>query len=237
MKLSKCCIISPFFLTTHFCCLACCHLSDKFYLPGFFQVFILEELLSPVVTPIILIFSLRRKSLEIIDFFRNFTVEVVGVGDTCSFAQMDIRQHGHPAVSDYSMKHRHTRHAWLLSFNCVTCWCICPESQIWVCVFIYWPSFLSVVDVRGEDRSIHLPAGRGWKDRVISDALCHHQSPVAASSRDHAFHQPAERTSSQRGHRGPFRHTPTLAVWIWGKVTSQHSGLSQFADKYVASRF
>uniref|UniRef100_A0A671TPP8 Autophagy-related protein 9 n=1 Tax=Sparus aurata TaxID=8175 RepID=A0A671TPP8_SPAAU len=60
-------------------------------------VFILEELISPVVTPIILIFSLRRKSLEIIDFFRNFTVEVVGVGDTCSFAQMDIRQHGHPA--------------------------------------------------------------------------------------------------------------------------------------------
>ncbi|XP_072313530.1 autophagy-related protein 9A [Eucyclogobius newberryi] len=60
-------------------------------------VLILEELLSPVVTPIILIFCLRRKSLEIIDFFRNFTVEVVGVGDTCSFAQMDIRQHGHPA--------------------------------------------------------------------------------------------------------------------------------------------
>lgn len=65
---------------------------------GSFQVFIMEELLSPVVTPIILIFCLRRKSLEIIDFFRNFTVEVVGVGDTCSFAQMDIRQHGHPAV-------------------------------------------------------------------------------------------------------------------------------------------
>uniref|UniRef100_A0A6Q2YI20 Autophagy-related protein 9 n=1 Tax=Esox lucius TaxID=8010 RepID=A0A6Q2YI20_ESOLU len=60
-------------------------------------VFILEELISPVVTPFILIFSLRRKSLEIIDFFRNFTVEVVGVGDTCSFAQMDVRQHGHPA--------------------------------------------------------------------------------------------------------------------------------------------
>lgn len=105
--------ISFFFLTTQFCCLACCLLSDNFYLPGFFQVFILEELLSPVVTPIILIFSLRRKSLEIIDFFRNFTVEVVGVGDTCSFAQMDIRQHGHPAVSSYGMKHRHTRHPWL----------------------------------------------------------------------------------------------------------------------------
>ncbi|XP_018581640.1 autophagy-related protein 9A [Scleropages formosus] len=60
-------------------------------------VFIMEELLSPVITPFILIFCLRRKSLEIIDFFRNFTVEVVGVGDTCSFAQMDVRQHGHPA--------------------------------------------------------------------------------------------------------------------------------------------
>uniref|UniRef100_A0A8C2BFD5 Autophagy-related protein 9 n=1 Tax=Cyprinus carpio TaxID=7962 RepID=A0A8C2BFD5_CYPCA len=60
-------------------------------------VFILEELLSPVITPFILIFCLRRKSLEIIDFFRNFTVDVVGVGDTCSFAQMDVRQHGHPA--------------------------------------------------------------------------------------------------------------------------------------------
>ncbi|XP_043550346.1 autophagy-related protein 9A [Chiloscyllium plagiosum] len=60
-------------------------------------VFILEELLSPIITPFILIFCLRRKSLEIIDFFRNFTVEVVGVGDTCSFAQMDVRQHGHPA--------------------------------------------------------------------------------------------------------------------------------------------
>lgn len=63
------------------------------------KVFILEELLSPIVTPLILIFCLRPKALEIIDFFRNFTVEVVGVGDTCSFAQMDVRQHGHPAVS------------------------------------------------------------------------------------------------------------------------------------------
>lgn len=63
-----------------------------------FQVFILEELLSPIVTPLILIFCLRPRALEIIDFFRNFTVEVVGVGDTCSFAQMDVRQHGHPQV-------------------------------------------------------------------------------------------------------------------------------------------
>ncbi|KAF5903952.1 autophagy-related protein 9A-like, partial [Clarias magur] len=59
-------------------------------------VFILEELLSPIITPFILIFVLRSKSLEIIDFLRNFTVEVVGVGDICSFAQMDVRRHGNP---------------------------------------------------------------------------------------------------------------------------------------------
>ncbi|XP_055486384.1 LOW QUALITY PROTEIN: autophagy-related protein 9A-like [Leucoraja erinacea] len=49
----------------------------------------MRELLSPLLTPLVLIFCLlRRRSLEIIDFFSaNFTVEVVGVGDTCSFAQ------------------------------------------------------------------------------------------------------------------------------------------------------
>lgn len=64
------------------------------------QVFILEELLSPIVTPFLLIFPLRAKALEIIDFFRNFSVEVVGVGDICSFAQLDIRNHGNPQVRE-----------------------------------------------------------------------------------------------------------------------------------------
>lgn len=40
---------------------------------------------------------MRPKAQEIVDFFRNFTVEVVGVGDVCSFAQMDVRRHGNPA--------------------------------------------------------------------------------------------------------------------------------------------
>ncbi|XP_021928467.1 autophagy-related protein 9A isoform X2 [Zootermopsis nevadensis] len=60
-------------------------------------VYLLEELLSPVITPFILCFHLRSKSLDIVDFYRNFTVEVVGVGDVCSFAQMDVRRHGNPA--------------------------------------------------------------------------------------------------------------------------------------------
>lgn len=59
-------------------------------------VHMLEELISPIITPLILIFKLRFKALDIVDFFRNFTVEVIGVGDVCSFAQMDIRRHGSP---------------------------------------------------------------------------------------------------------------------------------------------
>ncbi|XP_055329013.1 autophagy-related protein 9A-like [Paramacrobiotus metropolitanus] len=60
-------------------------------------VHICEELLSPIITPFILFFALRNRCLTIVDFFRNFTVELVGVGDVCSFAEMDIRKHGDPA--------------------------------------------------------------------------------------------------------------------------------------------
>jgi len=51
-------------------------------------VYLIQELLSPIVTPFILFFSLRPKAPQIIDFFRNFTVDVIGVGDVCSFAQV-----------------------------------------------------------------------------------------------------------------------------------------------------
>lgn len=57
---------------------------------------ITDELFSPIITPLILIFNLSHKSQDIVDFFRNFTVDVVGVGDVCSFAQMDVRRHGNP---------------------------------------------------------------------------------------------------------------------------------------------
>ena len=65
-----------------------------------FQVYFLEELLSAFVTPIVLCFQLRRKSLQIIDFLRNFTVQVQGVGDVCSFAQLDVAKHGDMKVND-----------------------------------------------------------------------------------------------------------------------------------------
>ncbi|CAK8695951.1 autophagy-related protein 9A-like [Clavelina lepadiformis] len=59
-------------------------------------VYILEELFSPIFTPFILIFWMRKRSLAIVDFFRNFTIDIAGVGDVCSFAQLDINKHGDP---------------------------------------------------------------------------------------------------------------------------------------------
>lgn len=57
---------------------------------------VLEELISPIVTPYILIRHMRSRSLEIIDFFHNYTVEVAGTGDVCTFAMMNIKEHGNP---------------------------------------------------------------------------------------------------------------------------------------------
>lgn len=57
---------------------------------------LLEELASPILTPYILWRHVHPRILDIVDFFRNFTVSVVGVGDVCSFAQMDVRKHGNP---------------------------------------------------------------------------------------------------------------------------------------------
>ncbi|CAK9290579.1 unnamed protein product [Gordionus sp. m RMFG-2023] len=46
----------------------------------------LLETLSPVLNPWILCKALAPKSLEIVDFFRNYTIEIEGVGDVCSLA-------------------------------------------------------------------------------------------------------------------------------------------------------
>uniref|UniRef100_A0A1L8DUW8 Autophagy-related protein 9 n=1 Tax=Nyssomyia neivai TaxID=330878 RepID=A0A1L8DUW8_9DIPT len=73
------------------------HVRDQFgQLFQYKATYLLNELFSPLVTPFVLLCSLRPRALDIVDFFRNFTVSVVGVGDVCSFAQMDIRRHGNP---------------------------------------------------------------------------------------------------------------------------------------------
>lgn len=61
----------------------------------FKAAYLISELLSPIICPFV-IYSLRTRALDIVDFYRNFTVSVLGIGDVCSFAQMDVRRHGNP---------------------------------------------------------------------------------------------------------------------------------------------
>jgi len=51
------------------------------------------ELLSVILTPWILFFSLPPCSATIVDFFREFTVHVDGIGYVCSFAVFDFQLH------------------------------------------------------------------------------------------------------------------------------------------------
>ncbi|KII89178.1 hypothetical protein PLICRDRAFT_53644 [Plicaturopsis crispa FD-325 SS-3] len=53
-----------------------------------------QELISVVLTPLVLWFSLPRCAPAIIDFFRDFTVHVDGRGYVCSFAEFDFHRHG-----------------------------------------------------------------------------------------------------------------------------------------------
>jgi autophagy-related protein 9 len=54
----------------------------------------LEEILSVLTTPFILWFSLPNCSDKVVDFFREFTVHVDGIGYVCSFAVFDFKRHG-----------------------------------------------------------------------------------------------------------------------------------------------
>ncbi|KAG8188286.1 hypothetical protein JTE90_012119 [Oedothorax gibbosus] len=66
-------------------------------------VYLLEELLASLFIPYVLLFHIRPRSLDIVDFLRNFTVEVQGVGDVCSFALMDVSKHGDPQWTGQSL--------------------------------------------------------------------------------------------------------------------------------------
>ncbi|KAG6844926.1 hypothetical protein H0H87_002410 [Tephrocybe sp. NHM501043] len=53
-----------------------------------------QELLSVVLTPFVLWFSLPACAPAIIDFFREFSVHVDGRGYVCSFAEFNFERHG-----------------------------------------------------------------------------------------------------------------------------------------------
>ncbi|KAJ5224427.1 Autophagy-related protein 9 [Penicillium citrinum] len=55
-------------------------------------VIFLEEILSMIFTPFVLWFSLPKCSDQLIDFFREFTIHVDGMGYVCSFAVFDFKK-------------------------------------------------------------------------------------------------------------------------------------------------
>jgi autophagy-related protein 9 len=55
---------------------------------------IIRELLSVIITPFLLWLSLRASSDKIVDFFREFTIQVDGLGYVCSFATFDFNNAG-----------------------------------------------------------------------------------------------------------------------------------------------
>ena len=57
-------------------------------------VIFLEEMLSIVFTPFVLWFSLPDCSARIVDFFREFTIHVDGLGYVCSFALFEFQKDG-----------------------------------------------------------------------------------------------------------------------------------------------
>jgi autophagy-related protein 9 len=67
----------------------------------------LTELASVLLTPLILWFSLPPCAAAIVDFFREFTVHVEGVGYVCSFAVFDFKRHGNVKVGELHSRRRY----------------------------------------------------------------------------------------------------------------------------------
>ncbi|KAH7157229.1 autophagy protein Apg9-domain-containing protein [Dactylonectria macrodidyma] len=78
-------------------------------------VIFFEEVMGIITTPMLLLFALPKCSDQIIDFFREFTIHVDGLGYVCSFAVFDFQKGvgntGHPERQQdvredyYSTKH------------------------------------------------------------------------------------------------------------------------------------
>lgn len=55
-------------------------------------VILVEEIVGIVLASLLLIFSIPKSSDQIIDFFREFTIHVDGLGYVCSFAEFNFKQ-------------------------------------------------------------------------------------------------------------------------------------------------
>ena len=61
--------------------------------PTRYQLF-LRELIGLIFNPYILYYSLPKNAEELVEFFREFSVHVDGLGYVCSFALFDFERHG-----------------------------------------------------------------------------------------------------------------------------------------------
>lgn len=77
-----------------------------------------QELLSVVLTPFVLWFSLPDCAPAIVDFFREFTIHVDSLGYVCSFAVFDFQRHGNVKVSPNLFWFRSIPSPWLPPFCC-----------------------------------------------------------------------------------------------------------------------
>lgn len=57
-----------------------------------------RELLSVIIAPFVLCFSLPNSAPAVVDFFREFTVHIDSLGYVCSFAVFDFKRHGNVKV-------------------------------------------------------------------------------------------------------------------------------------------
>lgn len=71
---------------------------------------IIRELLSVIITPFLLWFSLSNSSERIVDFFREFTIHVDGLGYVCTFATFDFN--ANKKKSGYKQKRMHGQGAY-----------------------------------------------------------------------------------------------------------------------------
>ncbi|GAA5982646.1 hypothetical protein JCM10908_006731 [Rhodotorula pacifica] len=59
-------------------------------------ILFLQEIFSVLITPFVLWYTLPRCAGPVVDFFREFTIHVDGLGYVCSFAVFDFKRHGDP---------------------------------------------------------------------------------------------------------------------------------------------
>jgi hypothetical protein len=57
----------------------------------------ISEVVSVLVVPFVLFFSLPRCCDEIVEFVREFTTHVDGLGHVCTYSQFDMKRYGHPS--------------------------------------------------------------------------------------------------------------------------------------------